>query len=483
MDQAIEQLKTTRPTFSRWLREGRIKGMKVGRQWRFRPEDVDRFLRGEQPRVDLPVNPGPLLDALAAAMKQAGLAQDEIHDGLKPNDPIRAACWGMLRLAQQSRASDLHLHAAAQPGETPGRSLVRLRVDGVMHPVLEFDMRLHPAVVAGFKRLAACYVETTTLPQDGRMIAEVDGVPVDVRFSFLPACSGEAMTARLLNRNAAALSLDQLPFEEREGRLLREAIDAPHGLIAVVGPMGSGKTTTLYCALQAINRPDVKIITLEDPIEYVFPGIVQIQAVPRDGLTLELTMRSALRAAPDVLMLGEMRTPELMHLCFQTAMTGHLVLTTLHTNTAAAALQRMLDLDADPFLIGETGRLIVAQRLVRKLCPHCSRETRPDATQLEHAMQLARDGGVDWNALSATFREAVGCAECSQLGYRGRTAMVEMMEITPKIAAALRRGASEAELTAIAVGEGMTTLTADGVRRAARGETTLDEVLRVAANL
>jgi general secretion pathway protein E len=478
MAQAIEKLRTTRPTFYRWLRSGKVKGMKVGRQWRFRPEDIDRFLHGEEPRIELPVGTGSILAGLEQALTKAG-----VRDRFPEGEPIVRVVNSLILLAMRSRASDIHIQPYAQAGDGPGEALVRLRIDGVLHEALKFDLRLLPAVVERLKRMAACDPLKNRVPQDGRIMMKVHGDTADLRANFAPALFGESVTIRLLHREAIALDLENMPFSERDMRVLRDAIALPCGMIIVAGPTGSGKTTTLYCALKELNTPARKIITIEDPVEYSFPGMVQMQIRPQEGATFEVCMRTAFRSDPDVIMLGEVRSAESLNLCFQAALTGHLVFTQLHTNTATGTLKRMRDIGADAFLIGEATRLVVAQRLIRRLCPHCRKAEQPSARQIEQAIAAASRGGVNWDTLPRQFHKPVGCDKCAKLGYRGRTALVEAMQITDPISAALRRDATEDELRTIAVGQGMTTLAADGVRRAAEGETTLAEVFRVTANL
>ena len=477
MEQAIERLRTTRPTFYRWLRAGKIKGMKVGRQWRFNPDDVERFLRGQEPQIDLPVGTDALMEALGTALRKAGVSEAvAAHD-----DPVVRVVQGLVMLGLRSGASDIHVQPMKEPGDEPGEAQVRLRLDGVLHEALRFDLRLLPAVVERIKRMAACDPLNRRTPQDGRVMMTIGKSPVDLRVNIVPALYGEAVTMRLLHREAIALTLDQLPYGPREMRVLREAIGSPYGVIVVAGPAGSGKTTTLYCALKQLNQPQRKIITIEDPVEYAFAGMVQMQLNPKEGLTFESAMRSCLRADPDVIMMGEIRSKDAMQMCMQASLTGHLVMTTLHTNTAAGTLMRLRDLGGEGFVIGEAVRLVMAQRLVRKLCPHCSKADKPAAQVLEQAMSLAREGGVRCDELPQQFRKAVGCEKCASTGYRGRTVLAEMMPMTAQLGTAIRRGASEEELQALAVGQGMTTLAADGVRRAAHGETTLAEVLRVLA--
>lgn len=475
MQQAIERLRTTRTTFYRWLRTGKIKGLKIGRQWRFRPEDIERFVCGQEPRIDLPVGADSAIAALQSAMNQAGISSAlPSHD-----DPIVRLVDGLVLLAMRSGASDIHVEPMREAGVDAGVAMVRLRLDGVLHEAMRFDLRLLPAVVERIKRVAACDPMVKTRPQDGRIIMEKDGTPVDLRVTIAPTFHGEAVTIRLLSREAVALTLDQMPYAERDMRVLREAINAPYGMVIMAGPTGSGKTTALYCALTELNRPEMKLITIEDPVEYAFSGIMQMQVNPKEGMTFDAAMRSALRSDPDVIMVGEIQTKGMMHLSLQAALTGHLVLTQMHTNSAADTLMRIRSLNIEDYIIGEAIRLVVAQRLVRRLCPHCGEPTSHTGVNAEQAVAMAKNGGLNWDELPKQFRRAVGCDKCSHTGYRGRTVLVETMPMTAQIATALRRGAGEEELESIAVGQGMTTLAADGVRRAANGETTLQEVMRV----
>jgi type IV pilus assembly protein PilB len=254
-------------------------------------------------------------------------------------------------------------------------------------------------------------------------------------------------------------------------------------MILVTGPTGCGKTTTLYSCL--LKRADVrtKVLSIEDPVEYVLPGLTQISVNSKAGLTFERALRSVLRMDPDIIMVGEIRDAQVMELCLHAAITGHLVMTTLHADEAAAALRRMIDIGGEPFLVADTTKLIVAQRLVRRLCPDCSVGSTPSPEQLARAEKLARTGGIGWDALGRKYRQAVGCGSCGKLGYRGRTVIAETLEMTPEIASALRRRAATEEIRAIAVGQGMTTMAADGIRRAAQGQVSLAEVLSTVGSI
>ena len=477
MAHAIELLKTTRPTFYRWLRSGKIKGMKVGRQWRFYREDIERFLKGEEPRIELTTDITPLTRALRDRLKDLGERDlPETDEG-----EVRTTVNYMIMLAWKMDATDIHI--APQLKEAGGEpiAVLRYRVDGVLQPGAEFDARLLPAIVARWKTLAACDVHEQVKPQDGRIMIRCNGHEFDLRVCFLPASLGESVTARILDRSTAILTLDRIDYAPREKELLLKALQAPWGLILIAGGAGSGKTTVLYACLNYLAGPEckIKIVTVEDPVEMVLPWAVQVQVRPDQGVTFSRALRSVLRSAPDVILIGEIRDLETLNLAQQAALTGHLVMTTLHVNEAAAALKRMMDIGADPFLVAEATRLVLAQRLVRKLCPHCSVEETPTANQLDLAAEATRKGGLNLQSLTPKFRKAVGCDKCRMTGYTGRTVIAEAMEVTPEIEKSLRNNASLEELRAIAVGQGMTTMAADAVRRAANGETTLDEIVRV----
>ena len=448
MNQAAERLKTSRATFYRWLRAGKIKGMKLGRLWRFRREDVERFLEGKEPRVDLPADLSPLIATLRRRVEELGARDVAPEDA----DDVTHAVSLMIRLAVALGASDLHLapHMKDPAGKAVGA--LSYRVDGVLHPAAEVDIRLLPALVERWVRMAACDVREKVKPQDGRILVRLN-------------------------------DLGRLGFGARDCEKLLRALDAPWGAILVVGPTGCGKTTTLYACLSHLSGPDRKIMTAEEPIEFFLPWVIQMELRPRSGVTFPVAVRAFLRSAPNVILVGEIRERETLGLVHAAALTGHLVFSTLHADGAAKALTRMVEMGADPFAIADSTRLVVAQRLIRKLCTACSQPHEPPASRLARAAELCRAGGVDWDALPKTFRGPRGCARCGHTGFKGREVVAEALEVTPGIGEALRRGAAVDELCTIAVGQGMTTLAADGVRRAATGATSLDEALRVLRGL
>jgi excisionase family DNA binding protein len=475
MPQAIALLKTTRPTFYRWLRAGKIKGMKAGRQWRFFKEDIERFLKGQEPRVDLPADLTPLIKTLRERLEQAG-----VKDFTPSGDTEVAQAVGlMIRLGVTMRTSDIHLGPYVRSGGQERMAVLSYRVDGVLNRVAEFDIRLLAAIVAQWKTMAACNVQEKLRPQDGRILISLGDVQkeVDLRVSFLPAVYGESVTVRILDASAVRLDLDRIGYAPRMREKLLRCLKAPWGVILLTGPTGSGKTTALYACLNHVASPQLKVITVENPVEFMLPNVLHTEVRAHLGATFAVMLRAVLRSDPDVVLVGEIRDRETLLVSQQTALTGHLVLTTLHTNDAAAALTRMVDIGSDPFIIGDSTKLIIAQRLVRLLCPECSVERMPSRELLDDAAKVARAGGLDWDSLPQKFREPVGCAKCSNLGFRGRNVIAEALEVTPEIATALRRGAKPEELRAIAVGQGMVTMAADGIQKAAMGKTSLREVL------
>ncbi|MFA6133009.1 MAG: ATPase, T2SS/T4P/T4SS family [Phycisphaerae bacterium] len=473
MADAIAMLKTTRPTFYRWLREGRFRGMKVGRQWRFERGEIDRFLRGEEPRIELRGDMKPLLKTLEDRARTHGIKATS----LPADNDVQRALKLMLELGA-AMASDFHLSPHMSESSDTRIAHLRYRIDGVLYTIAQFDVRLLPPIIEQWKIAARMNLHESR-PQDGRLTFNVAGEskPVDVRVCIVPTQMGDSLTARVLRADATAIALDKIDYSPRDREKILRALHRPWGLILVTGPTGCGKTTALYSCLSHYISPEVKIMTIEDPVEFSFPWMEQVSVNPKEGVSFASAIRAFLRSAPNIIMVGEIRDLDVLGICQQAALTGHMVLTTLHAEDAVKALQRMLEMGSPPFLVADCTRLIISQRLVRRLCPSCSVKAEPPAATLRKAETLARSGGVDWDAIGHDFRKAVGCIKCRKLGYMGRNVIAEVLEMTPQIAEALRRKASLDELRTIAVGEGMTTMAADGVRKAAAGLTTLDEVL------
>ena len=365
------------------------------------------------------------------------------------------------------RASDIHL----EPFDDGLH--VRYRVDGVIHAGELVPPRLSAAVNSRVKLLAHLDIAERRLPQDGRIKTRVKGRELDLRVSTVPTVHGESVVMRVLDRASVRLELEKMGFEKDTLHRFNQLLARPHGILLVTGPTGSGKTTTLYAALAKIDASAQKIITVEDPVEYQLDGINQIQVHPQIHLTFANALRSILRQDPDIIMIGEMRDGETAQIAVQSALTGHLVLSTLHTNTAAGAVIRMKDMGVESYLITSAVNGVLAQRLVRTLCPHCKEAYEPGA-EVRERTGLARFCSND----TPVYR-AVGCAECRQSGYRGRTGIHELLLLDEPMRRAIIDGRDANALNALAAQSGMLTLYEDGLRKVAAGVTTLDELARV----
>ena len=364
------------------------------------------------------------------------------------------------------RASDIHL----EPFDDGLH--VRYRVDGVLHPGEVVPAAQGAAVSSRVKLLAHLDIAERRLPQDGRIKTRVKGRELDLRVSTVPTVHGESVVMRVLDRASVRLSLEDMGFEKDTLARFNQLIHRPHGILLVTGPTGSGKTTTLYAALAKLDSVSQKIITVEDPVEYQLEGINQIQVHSQINLTFANALRSILRQDPDIIMIGEMRDGETAQIAVQSSLTGHLVLSTLHTNTAASAVVRMQDMGVERYLITSTVNGVLAQRLVRRLCPHCKTPVQPDPALLQSS-GLGRflSGG-------APVYEARGCDHCRGTGYQGRTAIHELLVVDEAMRSAILQGLDASALQSIAVKAGMYTLYDDGLRKVAAGVTSLDEVLR-----
>ena len=385
--------------------------------------------------------------------------------------PVVRAVNEIIELALQRRATDIHL----EPVRDGIR--VRIRVDGILTTVRTFTTELARPIVSRVKILAALNIAERRLPQDGRTRLRVGNFDADIRVATMPTAFGEAAILRLLQREKGIKEFSQIGLSPRDFDTFNRALKTPHGMIVVTGPTGSGKTTTLAAALGGLNDNTRKILTIEDPIEYEIDGVNQSQVKPAIGLTFANALRAFLRQDPDVIMVGEMRDTETARVGIQASLTGHLVLTTLHTNTAAAAITRLIDLQIEPFLLSASLRCIVAQRLVRLLCPHCRRAAKVDTEFLSRDPRYLALG-----VEGAQVFEPGHCDRCGSTGYLGRRAVFEILDVDDKLRHLITRGAPEAEIETCAKTHGMTTLIEDGVRAALAGETSLDEVLRVTAS-
>jgi type IV pilus assembly protein PilB len=364
-------------------------------------------------------------------------------------------------------ASDVHL----EPYERVFR--VRFRVDGMLHEVMTPPKRLEPAIVSRVKIMANLDIAERRLPQDGRLKLRYNGREIDFRISTVPTIHGEKTVMRLLDREALKLDLNGLGFDAWSLETFSKAIHSPYGMVLITGPTGSGKTTTLYSAIHAINRPDVNIVTAEDPVEYNLKGINQLQVHEGIGRTFAAALRSFLRQDPDVILVGETRDLETAQIAVRAALTGHLVLTTLHTNDAPATVARLLDMGVPPFLVSSSLQVVVAQRLARKLCSDC---VQPFHMREE---ALIPYGHVPQGIGTFTTYGGKGCPLCNFTGMRGRVALYEVMAVTPEIRELILRQAPTAELREVALSQGMKTLRQAGLLKVIEGITTVEEVLRV----
>lgn len=373
----------------------------------------------------------------------------------------------VLRDAIELRASDIHL----EPFENELR--IRYRIDGVLQevPVPSQVKRFQPAIISRVKILSHLNIAEKRLPQDGRIKIRIDAGEVDIRVSVIPMLHGEAVVMRLLRQNATLRGMRDLGLDTRELRCFQRVLALPHGIMLVTGPTGSGKTSTLYTALNEINDSVRKIITIEDPIEYQLRGVNQIQVSEKAGLTFARGLRSILRHDPDVILVGEIRDHETAQIAVQASLTGHLVFSTLHTNDAPGALTRLVDMGVEPYLVASSLEAVLAQRLVRLLCPHCKQADTSPATQ---SIKLQLD--IPPNL---TVYRAVGCRECRQTGYFGRRAIFEWMDANPEIRQLVLKNASSDVIREVARRNGMRALADDGWRLVRLGVTTPEEVLRV----
>ncbi|MBN2267467.1 MAG: type II secretion system ATPase GspE [Candidatus Babeliaceae bacterium] len=405
--------------------------------------------------------------ALEGAVDFGTIKEEDIL-GMASEAPIIKLVNHILYQAVKRGASDIHI----EPFEKDIR--VRYRIDGVLYQVLTPPKRIQPALASRIKIMANLNIAEKRQPQDGRIQIKIADRAIDIRVSILPVVFGERIVMRLLDKTRTFGKLRDLGFSERDFRIVTDSIAQPNGIILLTGPTGSGKTSTLYSILSELNKPEVNIITVEDPVEYQMKGIAQVQVKEQIGLTFAAALRSILRQDPDIVMIGETRDQETAQIAIQSALTGHLVLSTLHTNSAPATITRLIDMGTEPFLIASTVSVVVAQRLVRRLCDTCKKVYTPSP-------DLIRQLGVSPDLLKGgTFYQAMGCEACLNLGYRGRIAIFEVMQMTPGIARLTLERADTNRIRDQAIKDGMTLLVEDGIRKAREGLTTIEEVLSVA---
>ncbi len=378
-----------------------------------------------------------------------------------PDDaPLIELVNDMIAQAVRESASDIHVEAYEQ------MSRIRFRVDGALYIHFEYPASLHPSVISRIKIMSGMDIAERRKPQDGRILTTIDNRHIDLRVSSLPTMSGEKIVMRILDRDNASVDLEQLGLDDEDMMYMERFCELPWGIMLATGPTGSGKSTTLYSMLQKISRPDINIITVEDPVEFYIPGINQVNVNERAGLTFESALRSILRQDPDKIMIGEIRDTDTAQIAIRAALTGHFVLSTLHTNDAPSAATRIIDMGVQPFLLSASLSGVVAQRLVRCLCPHCKEEYELDDDTCEKIG--VRPG-------THAFR-SMGCQQCRN-GYKGRRGIYEIMMLNDDLREMILKGADDIELRAAAVKHGMKTLRQAGINAAIRGYTSLEEVL------
>ncbi len=421
---------------------------------------IDRYYRADSD-----------LDDLTTALEDADEATGDDLAGLKEvveDAPIVKFVNLLITQAIQDRASDIHL----EPTEQDLR--VRYRIDGVLHEVMRSPKSIQSGVISRLKIMADINIAERRIPQDGRLSVSAHGKKVDLRVATLPTVWGEKVVMRILDNSTARLDLSELGFTQNNYERYSESFGKPYGMILVTGPTGSGKSTTLYATLNILNRPEVNIITVEDPVEYRLPGISQVQTNTKAGLTFASSLRSILRSDPDIVLIGEIRDHETAQIAVEAALTGHLVLSTLHTNNAPSAITRLTEMGIEPFLVGSAVDAVLAQRLARRLCMKCKEAYTPT----EETLTAAK---VNWDLSTGipTLYRPVGCPSCSNTGYKGRMALHEVMMVNEEIERLAVEHAPATEISAAALRSGMVTLRNDGMTKVLNGVTSIDEILRV----
>ncbi len=406
--------------------------------------------------------------AQEAATELGGIDDPSRIDELIEDAPIVKFVQLIITQAVADRASDIHV----EPTESDLR--IRYRVDGVLHEVMHSPKAIQAGVISRLKVMADINIAERRIPQDGRISVKAGGKPIDLRVATLPTVYGEKVVMRILDKGQALLSLDDQGFLPDVLTRYETSFRKPYGTIMVTGPTGSGKSTTLYATLNILNTVDRNIITVEDPVEYRLPGINQVQIHAKAGLTFAAALRSILRADPDIILVGEIRDQETATIAVEAALTGHLVLTTLHTNDAASTPQRLVEMGVEPFLVTSALDCVLAQRLARRLCSNCAEQYQPSEAELVEA-GWPMDSMSEWPTL---FR-AVGCPQCGRTGYKGRFALHEVMSITEDIERLIIERRSTEDVKKVAVMQGMVPLRGDGFRKVAAGITSLEEVFRV----
>ena len=411
------------------------------------------------------------LDDLSMAVVDAADSEEEDLSKVSQvveDAPIVKFVNLLITQAIQDRASDIHI----EPTEKDLR--VRFRIDGVLHEIMRSPKNIQSGVISRLKIMAEINIAERRVPQDGRLSVNANGKKIDLRVATLPTVWGEKVVMRVLDNSTAMLKLSDLGFSDANYESYAQSFTKPYGMILVTGPTGSGKSTTLYATLNIVSRPEINVITVEDPVEYRIPGINQVQTNVKAGLTFASALRSILRSDPDVVLIGEVRDHETAQIAIEAALTGHLVLTTLHTNDAPSAVTRLVEMGIEPFLVGSALDCVLAQRLARRLCQKCREPYTPEP----EALITSRFPWKQDEPLPTLYRP-VGCSNCAKTGYRGRLALQEVMPVSEEIERLAVERASAVQISHVAREQGMTTLRDDGMLKVLQGVTTLEEILRV----
>ncbi len=424
---------------------------------------IDRFVRADGEMENLS-------SAFEDAQVEPEADLSKMGDFVDDDAPIVRYVNLLVTQAITDRASDIHI----EPSEHDLR--VRYRIDGVLHETQRSPKNITGGVISRVKIMSDIDIAEKRKPQDGRMSVVHNGRKIDLRVATLPTVWGEKIVMRILDNSTASLDLRDLSFLDHNYETYKESYTKPYGMILVTGPTGSGKSTTLYATLNAVSKPDINVITVEDPVEYRLAGINQVQVNPKAGLTFAAALRSILRSDPDVVLLGEIRDHETAQIAIEAALTGHLVLSTLHTNDAPSAVTRLTEMGIEPFLVGSALDCVVAQRLARRLCSKCKVPYQPSVEEME----AARFPWVPGEPVPELFRPG-GCTACSKTGYKGRLALHEVMRVTEEIERHAVAHSSAADIANTAMQQGMTSLRNDGWYKVAMGQTSIEEILRVVA--
>jgi len=441
--------------------------------------DLSLFYGGA-PIIPVIASPDDIMEAINKVYdrkaKRAEVMVEEIEGGIEeiqefdePIDlldevdeaPIIKLVNNLLYQAVRSRASDVHF----EPFEK--EVVVRFRVDGVLHEIMRVPKKAHPSMVSRVKVMSSLNIAEKRLPQDGRARIKIAGKDIDLRVSVVPTSHGERVVMRLLDRSSMMLPLEEIGLRGPKLEKLLKIINMPHGIFLVTGPTGSGKTTTLYAAITKLNREEKNIITIEDPVEYQLKGIGQIQVNPKINLTFAQGLRAILRQDPDIIMVGEIRDLETAEIAIHASLTGHLVFSTLHTNDSAGAITRLIDMGVEPFLVASSLIGVLAQRLVRTICPFCKKPYKPSSDEIK-----------ELKGVNVLYR-GEGCEQCMGTGYRGRTGIFELLIVDDDIRALISKNVPTNVIKKAAVEKGMDTLREDGLKKVREGITTLEEVIRV----